>query len=117
MNAHSLKTVILGSTIAVAGASGLAAHAGEVASARHADVVVRYADLDLNSSEGAKTLYARLSAAAERACGNESGARDLGARLQYQACVERALEKAVGKVGNAGVQAVHAVRKGPAAVG
>ena len=122
MQAHIVKTGFLGSIVAFAGTFGLAvvAHAGDVtppATARHADVVVQYADLDLDSPEGAKALYARLSAAAGRACGNEPSARELTARTQFEACYERTLEKAIRKVGNAGVQAVHAVRKGAATVG
>ena len=119
MQAHIVKTGILGSMVAFAGTFGLAlaAHAGDVTTAKHADVVVRYADLDLDSPEGAEALYSRLSAAAARACGNEPDARELKARAQYEACYERTLEKALRKVGNAGVQAVHAVRKGTAKVG
>lgn len=122
MQAHIVKTGFLGSMIALAGTFGLAlvAHAGEATTAttaRHADVVVRYADLDLESPEGAEALYARLSTAAGRACGNEPSTRELKARRQYEACYERTLEKAIRKVGNAGVQAVHAVRTGAATVG
>lgn len=122
MNAHYSKTRILGTMIAIAGTFGLAvvAHAGDDRTAdapKHADVVVRYSDLNLNSTEGSRVLYARLSAAAERACGNDPNTRELATRMEYKACYERTLEKAVGKVANPGVQALHAVRKEGSKVG
>lgn len=122
MNAHNTKTRILGTMIAIAGTFGLAlaAHAGDARTAdapKHADVVVRYSDLNLNSNDGARVLYARLSAAADEACGREPSARELKARMQYKACYDRTLEKAVGKVGNPGVQALHAVHRDGAKVG
>jgi UrcA family protein len=117
MNRHDLRTRVIGSVVAFAGTLGLAlaAQAGEPGTApaeKHDDVVVRYADLDLTSAEGAKALYARLSSAAERACGKAPNSRELKARSQYKACFDRTLEKAVGKVGNPSVQALHAVRDG-----
>jgi UrcA family protein len=119
---NNVKTGMLGSMIAFAGTFGLAltANAGDAgpdASPRYDDVVVRYADLNLNSVEGAKVLYARLSEAAERACGQEPSWRELKAMREYRACYDRTLQKAVDKVSNAGVQALHDVRKDGAKVG
>ena len=74
---------------------------------RHGDVVVQYADLDLNSAAGNKVLYARLSAAAERACGNEPSARELKRQVQYRACYDKALNRAVDKIGSRELQALH----------
>jgi UrcA family protein len=121
MNVHNTKTRLLGSMVAFAGTFGLAlaAQAGDVAPAapKHDDVVVRYADLNLNSEAGVRVLYARLSDAAARACGDEPIGLDLKARAQYEECFDRTLEKAVGKVGNPDVQALHRVRKEGARVG
>lgn len=122
MNAHHAKTRILGTLLACAGTFGLAlaAHAGDASAAsdaRHDDVVVRFSDLNLDSDAGARVLYARLSSAAQRACGDEPAPRELKARAHYRACYDRTLEKAVGKVGNPGVQALHATRKDGAQVG
>ena len=50
---------------------------------------------------------ARLSAAAERACGNDPHARDLQRRMQYRACYDSALSRAVDKVGSRELQALH----------
>jgi UrcA family protein len=64
----------------------------------------------LNSTAGNKVLYARLSAAAERACGNPPKAQGLQRQLQYRACYDSALDKAVDKVGSRELQALHATR-------
>jgi UrcA family protein len=124
MNAQHFRKGMIGSMIAMVGTFALAAsvHAGDTAKSdapavKHDDVVVRYADLNLGSEEGAEALYARLSAAAARACGNTPMAWEHKARTQYKACVERKLEKAVGKVGNPKVSAVHTIRKEAAKVG
>jgi UrcA family protein len=85
------------------------AQAGDTAksSARYDDVVVQYSDLDLNSAAGNKVLYARLSAAAQRACGNEPNARELQRQAQYRACFDKALNRAVDKIGSRELQALH----------
>ena len=122
MNAQTLKTRMIGATIAFAGTLGLAlaAQAGEAPTApaeKYDDVVVRYAASDLATQAGAEALYGRLSAAAERACGNEPDFRELRARAAFKACYDAKLEKAVGKVGNPSVQALHVSRKDGAKVG
>jgi UrcA family protein len=71
-------------------------------------VVVDYADLDLGSVAGNKALYARLSQAAERACGPEPEPRELRARSGYRKCREAALAKAVDRIGSPELQALHA---------
>jgi UrcA family protein len=71
-------------------------------------IVVDYADLDLGSVVGNRTLYARLSHAAARACGPEPESRDLHGRSDYRQCREKALAKAVDRVGSPELQALHA---------
>jgi UrcA family protein len=70
-------------------------------------VVVDYADLDLDSVAGNKTLYARLSQAAERACGPEPQGYNLRAQSKYRHCHEAALTKAVDRIGSPELQALH----------
>ena len=50
------------------------------------DIRVSAAGLDLASRAGVRTLDARISAAAERACGWEDGTRDLGLIRLSKAC-------------------------------
>jgi UrcA family protein len=80
-------------------------------------VVVRYADLNLGAAEGARTLYARLSAAADAACGGEQYTVDLRSRLAYRACYDQALDKAVRKIDSQQLQALHAARTSSRSVG
>ena len=122
MNSQRFDKTVIGSMMAFVGtfALALSAQAGDAsinATVKHDDVVVKYADLDLASEEGAQTLYARLSSAAARACGNTPMAWEHKARKDFKSCFDRKLEKADGKVGHPNVQAVHAVRKDAAKVG
>ena len=122
MNASQAKTGILGTLFALAGTFGLAlgAQAGEVRSAtapKHDDVVVHFGDVNLDSRQGASVLYARLDSAAKRACGRAPDLRELKAWQDYKACHSATLDRAVGKLGHAGVQALHTVRKDGSRVG
>ena len=45
---------------------------------------VDYSDLDLGEKKDAQVMYARLTAAARTACGNESSARDLRRAADYR---------------------------------
>lgn len=115
MNVQKTKLRIFGSMIAGAGTFGLAlaVQAGEPATAppaKHEDVVVRYADLNLNSADGAKTLYARLSWAAKRACGGTPMSPALDGKAYFDACYDRTLDHAVDKVDSQQVRVLHASR-------
>ena len=109
MKPHSLHAHIVGTVIAMAGTFGLSmsAQAGDVAASRYPDVVVNYGDLNIDSPQGAKVLYARLSHAAERACGGEPTPRDLTASMRYSACFDRAMDRAVQKIDKPQLQALH----------
>jgi len=91
----------------------LGAQAGEPANADRLirSVVVDYSDLDLGEAKDAQVMYARLTAAASTACGNESTARDLRRAADFRACRERALNDAVVGVDSARLQALHAARQ------
>jgi UrcA family protein len=118
MNAHSMQVV--GTLIAMAATFGLAptAQAGDLAKAtKHPDVIVNYGDLNIDSTQGAKVLYARLGTAAAKACGSEFGTRELARQLQYQACYDHAMDRAVEKIGKPQVQALHAARRNESRVG
>jgi UrcA family protein len=63
-------------------------------------VVVSYSDLDLSTTEGARTLYRRISIAAQEVCPFQD-ALDLSRRAKNHACREAAIERAVSSVNNA----------------
>jgi UrcA family protein len=87
----------------------LSAQAGDGAApgTSRTQVVVTFDDLNLASTAGARTLYARLKSAAQQACGSRPTGRDLQGHMAYHSCYDSALEKAVRKVDNANLLALH----------
>ena len=67
---------------------------------------VSYADLNLDSPEGAHVLYARLRYAAEEVCEPFDG-RELSRRNIWRTCVSHALASAVAQVNKPRVTALH----------
>jgi UrcA family protein len=69
-------------------------------------VTVRYADLNLNTAEGVEALYARLQAAAKKACSQHEG-RALIDVVEWRTCYTQALEKAVSNVKSEHLSVLH----------
>jgi UrcA family protein len=109
---HAFRTWASGKILFV-GIAGmcfaLSAQAGDGAApgTSRTQVVVTFDDLDLSSKAGARTLYARLKGAAQQVCGNRPDGHDLKGYMSYQSCYGSALEKAVRKVDNAHLLALH----------
>jgi UrcA family protein len=68
-------------------------------------VVVSYSDLDLSTTDGARTLYTRISRAARDVCPFED-AVDLPRVAKNRACREAAIERAVSAVNSTQLAAV-----------
>jgi UrcA family protein len=68
--------------------------------------IVRYGDLNLDSDQGAKVLYARIRGAAGSVCASLEG-RDLTEKMLWQGCFDKAVAGAVGQVNQARVTALH----------
>jgi UrcA family protein len=58
---------------------------------------VRFSDLDITKTEGAKVLYSRIRGAARDVCDSSLG-RDPIMRLAIQGCIKAAIDKAVKDV-------------------
>jgi UrcA family protein len=71
--------------------------------------IVKYADLDLSTPQGAASLYNRIRFASEAVC---SEARDLAAISRSQKCVKQAIAGAVAKVNQPALSAVYAAKYG-----
>jgi UrcA family protein len=67
---------------------------------------VSYADLNLDSQEGAHVLYTRLRYAAEEVCEPFDG-RELSRRSVWRTCVSNALASAVAQINKPKVTALH----------
>ncbi|MGE0580549.1 MAG: UrcA family protein [Steroidobacteraceae bacterium] len=72
----------------------------------HRSVEVHYTDMNANTADGARALYARLRSAAKAACGTAPGS-DLASRSDFNACRSEALSVAVAKVGSRNLTALH----------
>ncbi len=58
---------------------------------------VRFSDLDITKSDGAKVLYSRIRAAARNVCELHTGTDPIQ-RLAIKACIDKAVDKAVKDV-------------------
>jgi UrcA family protein len=71
-------------------------------------VTVRFADLNISTAAGAKTLYQRIRRAARTVCGEEEDyGLGLDARRHWSSCFQSAVNGAVDKVHSPLLQAVH----------
>ena len=68
--------------------------------------IVSYGDLNLDSEQGAKLLYARIRSAAGSVCSSLEG-RDLTEKKFWQGCFDKAVEGAVVQVNKTRVTALH----------
>ena len=69
------------------------------------DKVISYADLDLNTAAGQKTMFVRLKAASRYVCGPKSNASVHTA--SYKKCYEEAMTSALSSLGNTQVSAMY----------
>ncbi len=68
--------------------------------------IVAYGDLNLDSEQGAKALYARLRNGAEDVCSSFEG-RDLAFKKLWQSCFDSAVASAVAQVNRTGLTTLH----------
>ena len=86
------------------GAIGSAAQAAETP--RYNRALVAYGDLNLESQQGTKALYARLRNGAEDACSSIDG-RNLFLKRLWQTCFDQAVATAVAQVNRPGLTTLH----------
>jgi UrcA family protein len=92
-----MKSILFG--VATLAALACASASDATSSRVSADsVAVSYSDLNLNTANGAETLYGRLDAAAKTVCGRNDDLRNLERQAQVNACRAEALGNAVEKV-------------------
>lgn len=91
----------------------VAAQAGETDEPQFLKTTVKYADLNLATSQGAEALYRRIRWAAERVC-SPADVKDLGALTSRKDCIEKAMAEAVTDVGSPTLTAVYEANQGAA---
>jgi UrcA family protein len=85
-------------------AAGSKAFAAETL--RYNTAIVAFGDLNLDSQQGLKVLYARLRSGAEEVCSSFEG-RDLFFKKVWQTCFDKAVASAVAQVNRAGLTTLH----------
>jgi len=94
----SIRTRIFTAISCVMGTAALCTALSASAQAQDApSKTVRFNDLDLTQSEGAKVLYTRIRAAAREVCAMSIGTDPIS-RLAIKGCIETAVDKAVKDV-------------------
>lgn len=89
--------------------SGFAAVCAAADSTGTPQAIVRYADLDVSTSQGAVALYNRIRFASEGVCATWDGG-GLDSKVHVKTCVQRAIEGAVAKVNRPALFAVYAAK-------
>jgi UrcA family protein len=87
------------------GAAAVSGSARAVESEHRLTKTVLYGDLNIESDQGAKVLYARLRSAAKDVCQPLEGRNLLG--NHWQRCFDHAMDSAVAQVNTARVTALH----------
>ena len=87
---------VVGALLAL-GTSFGSALASEPVAAQSRSVTIEYRDLELGNGLAVDKLYARIAAAAERACGDYD-AHNLRARADWRACYDAAMADALDRV-------------------
>jgi UrcA family protein len=107
MNTSFKSTVrILFGAAALVGAMGLGTAQADEAPSVH----VSYADLNLSSVAGAKSLYRRITVAANNVCPTE--ARDLARHQIHESCVQETVAAAVRDVNAPQLSTLYVAKNG-----
>lgn len=101
--AAALTTATLIAAVAPAHAAGRA----DASAPRQ--FAVSYADLDLQTEDGALALYQRIAMATRQVCPDDHS-RDLRRLRALHACRAEAMDRAISGVGNERLAAIHAAR-------
>lgn len=116
MNAVTLPLAALATALTLVIATLPARAGAPTENGQAPQVVVRYADLDLGSDEGALTLYRRIAAAARDVCPDDRS-RQLRHAQAVRACRDEAVARAISAVGSPRLAAIRAARTSRARVG
>ena len=74
-------------------------------------ITISYADLNVESAAGVRSLYGRLRFAAQRVCAHLDDGRLSPPNIRYQSCYETALDSAVAKINEPVLTAMRSGRR------
>lgn len=99
--------LLLGGFVGVMGVMGVGAASAASPGGDVPSVVVKYSDQSLTTDGGVKELYHRIVHAAKQVC-PEASVRDFEARRQIEQCRDQAVARAIRKIDNSRLAALHA---------
>jgi UrcA family protein len=105
---RSASVRVIGTALAIAAASMIAAVAAAKDDDGRHSTVVRYDDLDLTQSADVGRLYARLKYASEKVCYVSDDNRNLRIKHVQADCMQGALNRAVERVNEPKLTQLHA---------
>jgi UrcA family protein len=105
-NLVRVAMISAGITLLACAGTGQLAWAGEPM-----QVSVSYADLNIHSAAGVRSLYVRLQSAARRVCTPLDDGRQSPRNLPFQRCYQTALNSAVAGVNEPVLTAMHNSRR------
>jgi UrcA family protein len=97
---------ILGASFLVLSSAAMGGTIHAATAPQYDTATVTYGDLNLDSQQGAKALYARLRNSAEDVCASLDG-RDLFFRRLRQDCFDQAVASAVAQINRPGLTTLH----------
>jgi UrcA family protein len=97
---------ILAASFIVVGAAAMGGSAQAAEALRYDKAIVAYGDLNLESRQGTKVLYARLRNGAEEVCSSIDG-RNLFLKKLWQTCFDQAVAAAVVQVNRSSLTTLH----------
>jgi len=105
-----VRKILVTATVAALAVPAIAAATPQINDNNRASVRVSFADLDLSSKAGLRTLYGRLRAASYSVCGSRSltEAGSLDQLAVNKRCFKKSLSKAVAKFDNESLNEIHA---------
>lgn len=109
MTKHLVSALLGAAVLSLGHTPAFAAENGETAQ-------VRFADLNIATPEGAKTMLRRIRAAAESVCGEPGPVYDLALQDQYANCVKSTMTQAVSRLNAPLVTLAYQNRHSPVAV-
>jgi UrcA family protein len=108
---NSVTSIIISTLAVVAGISTVTtARAGDDEPRK--TMIVSYADLNVDTEQGAKVLYARIQKAAQDVCSTLES-RDLLVRARWLRCYDSAMSAAVGQVNKIAVTKLYQASVAP----
>jgi UrcA family protein len=100
------KAFILAFSLVAFSGAAMAGSAQAAEAPRYDRTIVAYGDLNLESQQGTKMLYARLRNGAEDVCSSLDG-RNLFLKKLWQSCFDQAVAAAVIQVNSSGLTTLH----------